>query len=408
MNEPAKQMGPAACSLTALGMLNALGNSPAEIWPRLIAGDGSRFTQRSDLIQNEERPFGAVLGELPSIPQRLSRFDCRNNQLSLAAFELIATEVENAIARYGADRVGIVVGSSTAGSAEAESAVRRACEGGGVLPARFDLIQLEYAGESEFLARISGAAGPSYALSTACSTGAKALASARGLIDLGFCDAVIAGAADTLCQLTANGFHSLQAVSQGVTNPMSRNRDGITLGEGAALFLVERGEGEIQLLGAGESSDAHHISAPQPEGVGAERAMRGALIDAGLDPAEIDYLNLHGTGTPHNDSMESLAVDRVFAPSPPCSSTKSLVGHTLGASGALEAGFCWLVLDHLCEGELRLPPHCFDAEPDTALPALDLVEVGRLTRVGEEARVMTNSFGFGGSNCSLVLGRGQA
>ena len=273
----------------------------------------------------------------------------------------------------------------------------------GELPAHFDLVQLEYGGLSEFVTEISGAAGPAYALSTACSTGAKALASARSLLELGICDAVVAGAVDSLCAMTANGFHALQAMSDERSNPMSVNRSGLTLGEGGAIFLLSREAGGIALAGVGEASDAHHISAPDPAGRGAEASMRAALADARITAGEVAYLNLHGTGTPQNDAMESEAVSRVFASSPPCSSTKPLIGHTLGASGALEAAVCWLVLDRRKSESMQLPPHCYDGAYDDSLPRLDLVEVGRKVAARAPTCVMTNSFGFGGSNCALVL-----
>ena len=301
--------------------------------------------------------------------------------------------------------MGVVVGSSTSGFAEAEAAFRERERSGSLSPA-FSLAQLEFGGLSEFVARSAGVTGPRFSPSTACSTGAKALISARGLLEMGFCDAVIAGAVDSLCRLTANGFASLHAVASELTNPMSVNRDGLTLGEGAALFLVTRDEGGVQLLGGGESSDAHHMSAPQPEGRGAEACMRAALSDAALGSEQIAYLNLHGTGTPQNDSMESAAVARVFPSQVPCSSTKPLVGHTLGASGAIEAAFCWLILERRGDhaGRMLLPPHCWDGARDPALAPLDLVAPGAGVVAPPPAAVMTNSFGFGGSNCALVLG----
>jgi 3-oxoacyl-[acyl-carrier-protein] synthase-1 len=192
-------------------------------------------------------------------------------------------------------------------------------------------------------------------------------------------------------------------VSDGITNPMSANRAGITLGEAAALFLVTQEPGGIQLTGSGESSEAHHMSAPDPEGRGARDAMEAALADAGLAPSDVAYLNLHGTGTPLNDAMESVAVDAVFGRALPVSSTKPLVGHTLGAAGALEAAFCWLVLDRREGGELVLPPHRFDGAVDPQIPPLHFASEGERATVGARARVMTNSFGFGGNNCTLIL-----
>ena len=392
----------ASCRLAAVGLSCSLGSNADEVWPRLRSADGGLLTRRDDLVKGTPRFFGQVLDSLPEIPAGLERYACRNNRIAMACYRGIEPAVEAAIARYGAGRVATVVGSSTAGVEEAEDAIAQ-WRRSGHLPARFDLVQLEYGGLSEFVSALSGAAGPAYALSTACSTGAKTLASARSLLELGLCDAVIAGAVDSLCALTANGFHALQAMSAEITNPMSQHRNGLTLGEGGALFLLTREEGGIALAGVGEASDAHHISAPDPAGRGAEISMRGALADAGIDAAEIAYLNLHGTGTAQNDAMESDAVARVFSPPPPCSSTKPLIGHTLGASGALEAAFCWLILDRREGGRLQLPPHRYDGDYDENLPALDLVAEGTSVAVGAPAHVMTNSFGFGGSNCALVL-----
>jgi 3-oxoacyl-[acyl-carrier-protein] synthase-1 len=206
--------------------------------------------------------------------------------------------------------------------------------------------------------------------------------------------------------LTAAGFAALQALADGPSNPFSRNRSGLTLGEGAAVFLVTRRRGGIQLLGAGSSSDGHHMSAPEPGGRGAEAAMRAALADAAIAPRDIAYVNLHGTGTPLNDAMEAAVVARLFDRPVPCSSTKPLIGHTLGASGAIEAGICWLMLHERTGGELRPPPHCWDEVPDPDLAPLDLVRRGARLAPAARAIALSNSFGFGGNNCALILGEG--
>ena len=214
---------------------------------------------------------------------------------------------------------------------------------------------------------------------------------------------MIAGATDTLCGLTTNGFSALQVVSDEITNPCSRNRKGLTLGEGTAIFVVTREAEGIQLRGAGESSEAHHMSAPEPGGSGAETAMRAALNDADLAPDAVAYLNLHGTGTVLNDAMECSAIVRGFPSPPPCSSTKPLVGHTLGAAGAIEAGFCWLMLDAQEDAEIELIPHVYDGDFDPELPAIPLATKGMRVPAGP---LMSNSFGFGGNNCCLILDGG--
>jgi 3-oxoacyl-[acyl-carrier-protein] synthase-1 len=395
------------CSLVALGQLSALGRGNAESSERLFAAQPSELALRSDLVPERTLRFAEVTGPLPAIPERLFRYACRNNQLALAALEQIRDPLEAALARFGRARVGVVVGTSTSGVSDAEAAIAER-ERTGRLARSFHYPQLEFGGLAGFLAEASGARGPAYTLSTACSSGARALASARSLLALGLCDAVICGAADSLCGLTANGFAALGALSARVCNPCSVNRDGLTLGESAALFLATREEGGIQLAGVGESSEAHHISAPDPLGRGAEAAMRGALADAGLAADAIDYLNLHGTGTPQNDPMECAAVARVLGTGVPCSATKPLTGHALGAAGALEAAICWLVLAARRGDALPLPPHWFDGARDPALAPIRLAAPGESARVGARAHAMTNSFGFGGNNCTLILARDAA
>lgn len=391
------------CAVEAVGLATALGTGVEDTWRRLLAGDQSRLTRRDDLVPGKQVLVGQVREELPPVPAAFARYACRTNALSLAALRPIEAGVRRAIDRLGAHRVGVVMGSSTSGVDAAERAIEHAL-GAGDLPAWFHYSQLEMGGVAEFLAAWLGIGGPAYTLSTACSSGAKAIAAGRSLLALGVCDAVIAGAADTVCRLTSNGFTALQAVADEPSNPFSANRRGLTLGEGAALFLLTPEAGGIQVLGAGETSDAHHMSAPDPSGDGAERAMRQALDDAGIPPGAIPYVNLHGTGTPLNDAMESLAVDRVFGRETPVSSTKPLVGHTLGASGAIELAFCWMVLDRRERDGLCLPPHCWDGVLDPALPALHFVAKGERARLRERTAILSNSFGFGGSNSALVLG----
>ena len=394
-----RPMAKRPCSLTAMAMVNALGGHPDEIWPRLIRGDQSRFQVREDLVPGRKLVVAEVAGALPKVPDRLRQYACRNNALTLAALEQIEKPISDLILAAGRDRIGVVMGTSTSGVSDAEIAIRHRVETG-ALARSFHYPQLEFGGAAGFVAELLGLAGPAYTISTACSSGARALVSARSLLALGLCDAVIAGATDSLCGLTTNGFSALQVLSDAITNPSSVNRDGLTLGEGSTLFLVTRETDGIQLSGVGESSEAHHMSAPDPDGQGAEQAMRGALADAGMQPPEIVYLNLHGTGTALNDRMESSAISRVFHVAPPCSSTKSLVGHTLGAAGAMEAGFCWLVLRETSGGEIALIPHAYDGQPDPEIVGMQLAGPGMHVPIGP---VMTNSFGFGGNNCTLIL-----
>jgi 3-oxoacyl-[acyl-carrier-protein] synthase-1 len=253
------------------------------------------------------------------------------------------------------------------------------------------------------LAAVLGITGPAYVHSSACASSAKALASAARLIRLGVCDAVLAGGVDTLCALTVAGFASLESVSAARCNPLSRNRNGINLGEGAALFLVSGEPATVSLRGWGESSDGYHMSAPDPAGVGARLAMQRALSRAEVAAAEVDYINLHGTATIQNDAMEACVVAALFGDRVAVSSTKPLTGHALGAAGAIEAGLCWLAMqDDNRSG--KVPPHLWDGQFDHNLPPLNVA--GPDTALGYPLRrVVSNSFAFGGTNATLILGR---
>jgi 3-oxoacyl-[acyl-carrier-protein] synthase-1 len=391
--------------IRAVGLATALGVTVNDTWSRLVAGDQSRLTARDNLLPGKPLIVGEVRDPLADVPERLARYRCRNNALLLTAMATIEADLLAAVERVGPRRVGVVMGSTTSGIAAAERALEVALSSG-ALPEWFDYIQLELGGVAEFVGAWLGTTGPSYTVSTACSSSAKAIAAAQSLLALGACDAVVAGGADSLCRLTVNGFTALDAVADGPSNPFSANRRGLTLGEGAAVLLLERHPGGIQVLGTGETSDAYHMSAPDPEALGAEHAIRRALADARIDAAQIAYVNLHGTGTPLNDAAESLAVSRVFDRDVPASSTKPLVGHTLGASGAVEVALCWLTLACATGGQILLPPHRWDGVRDPALPPLHLVAAGEAIPRAERIAVLSNSFGFGGSNCAVVLGSG--
>ncbi len=347
---------------------------------------------------------GACLFPLPPLPDSLAAHDSRNNRLLWALLGDLEAPLQVARSRYGADRIGVLLGTSTSGIAEGEAALSHHRDTGD-WPAGFRYAQQELGSPAAFVAEALGVNGPAYVIATACSSSAKVFASARRLIRLGVVDAVVVGGADTLCRMTRAGFSALEAVSSTGCNPFSVNRDGISIGEGGALFLLTRDAAEIELLGVGESSDAHHVSAPDPSGRGAREAMEAALVDAGLRQEAIGYLNLHGTATPLNDAMESIAVSHVFKQGVPCSSTKALTGHTLGAAGAVEAAFLWLTLSRAWNAEGRLPPHRWDGEPDPRLPPLRFTDLGSRLPPGAACAVQSNSFAFGGSNCSLILGR---
>ena len=385
--------------LNDIGIVNALGYGKQTVYDSLLQGISPGMGEYISPIYN--RPFmaGQVLHDLPQIPQEFSQFDCRNNQLIMATLEQIEAPIKTAIESYGADRVGVVVGTSTSGIDEAEQALLFAVNSEN-LPEDFDYKKQEIGAASEFIAGFLKLRGPAYTISTACSSSGKVFASARELINMGLCDCVILGGADSLCELTLSGFASLEATSSELTNPFSVNRKGINIGEGAAFFIMSREQGEVRLMGVGESSDAYHMSAPEPQGKGAESAMRAALEDAMLKPCDVDYINLHGTGTKLNDAMESHAVFSIFSDKTAASSTKAYTGHTLGAAGATEAAICWLLLKNAKMRKLAV--HRFDGQLDPLLSPINIVQQ---EDVESEVRVtMSNSFAFGGNNVSVILG----
>lgn len=390
--------------LNALGLVCALGKGQADVAQRLFAGDDSDIRCESGWVPERVLPVGAVRSALAPLPAAVQHCQSRNNQLLYAAAMQIEPQLRAAIARFGRHRVGVVLGTSTSGIAEGSEGIAHYLREQ-QFPADYRYAEQELSAPANFLSQWLALSGPSYVISTACTSSARALMSARRLLDMGVCDALICGGVDSLCKLTLNGFTALEAVSSQRCNPFSNNRDGINIGEAAALFLMTRdADGPaIALLGAGASSDAHHISAPEPSGKGALQAMRKALENAGLAPADIDYLNLHGTATRHNDAMESLAVQQLFGSRLACSSTKPLTGHTLGAAGALEAAFCWLSLA-ASNPEGRLPPHRWDGISDPQLAPLNLISADQRLPTQGPRRLMSNSFAFGGNNVSLILG----
>ncbi|KAF3999548.1 beta-ketoacyl-[acyl-carrier-protein] synthase II [Glaciimonas immobilis] len=389
-------------------------------------------------------PVGAVRGVLAEMdPDKFPlAHRSRNNQLLLTALTQIRPAVDAAIARYGSHRIAIVLGTSTSGIAESEAAFKAAYRAGNkaantagntagntatlkdspvsgqeldainrassagnriTFPPEFTYSQQEMGSAAVMLAWALGVTGPAYVHSSACASSAKAMASAARLIQMGLADVVITGGVDSLCAFTIAGFGALASVSNTPCNPFSANRNGINIGEGAALFLMSAQPGTVALRGWGESSDGHHISAPDPSGDGARSAIGQALRRAGIGATQIDYINLHGTATPQNDAMESLVVNQLFGADMPAGSTKGYTGHTLGAAGAIEAALCWLAMqDDNPAG--RLPVHLWDGVVDNDLPALNLVPAGY--RLGRPLRwALSNSFAFGGANAALVMGR---
>jgi 3-oxoacyl-[acyl-carrier-protein] synthase-1 len=349
------------------------------------------------------------IGEVPGVdsqrlPKALQIFDCRNNRLAELAVHQdgFFDAVQAAAARWGRRRVGVFIGTSTAGIMQTELAYRARDAASGALPPSFVYGTTHNSfSVADYLRQRCRLEGPAVAVSAACASSAKVFGSARRMIEAGLIDAALVGGTDSLCLTTLYGFHSLQLTSAAPCRPFDSARDGISIGEAAAFALLERvpetlDGNSVLLYGIGESSDAYHMSAPHPEGLGAKRAIQAALDAASMQPGDIDYINLHGTATPSNDRSESQAITSIFGPTTPCSSTKGATGHTLGAAGALEA-----VISALAIQNRLMPGGVHTTRVDPTLTAHYIRE----NRRASVNRVLSNSFGFGGTNCSLIFGR---
>jgi len=366
--------------LTDVGIVSALGIGTEETARRMFAGDTSGMKPLGGLVGGEKTVFG--FAPLPAADFAAS--ETRVGALVDAVLRQLGSSLAHLRQEVLPSRIGVVIGTSNSTMEEFTD--------------KPDRIDMAY--PAERIRERLGLGGPAWSVSTACSSSAKVFASARRLIDNCLCDAVLVGGADAYTRTVVEGFHALEALSPTLTRPLCADRDGINLGEGAALFVMRKTEEDgICLLGVGESSDAHHLTAPDPEGRGAEASMRAALKDAGLAPQTLDYVNLHGTGTTYNDAMECAAVRRVFGDRIPCSSTKSLTGHCLGAAGAIEAALCWIALR---DGR-KMPPHCADPV-DRGLAPFPIPRSGDSKPL---RTALSNSFAFGGSNATVILGRGN-
>jgi 3-oxoacyl-[acyl-carrier-protein] synthase I len=386
---------------------SALGHGRAAHWAALR--DGQSGLRPAQFDTSEIQCYvGEVSGLSEALPKQLSDFDCRNNRLAWLGLQQDGFQqaAEALRARYGAARVGVFIGTSTAGIHSAELAYRewRANDMQG-MPDWFDYRHTQNLfSAADFVAHALQLHGPVMAISTACSSSAKVFAAAYRSIQMGHCDAAIVGGVDSLCLTTLYGFNSLQLVSNDVCRPADAQRKGISIGEAAGFAIVEKPAANtvaalpFALLGYGESGDAHHMSSPDPQGRGAAAAMQLALQRAKVEPAQVDYINLHGTGTPTNDAAEDQGVYSLFGANTPCSSTKGFTGHTLGAAGIMEAGIAML-----CIEQGFMPQSLHTQVKDPALQTNILMHA----RSASVQRVLSNSFGFGGSNCSLLFGAMQ-
>lgn len=380
--------------MTAYAVGNALGARVSEVARALEAGRSGLAPCRLDVPF--ETATGALPDALPALPPDLAAWDSRVARIAALALDELAAPVTRAVRRWGADRVALVLGTSTGGILETERAFA-AVAAGGPIPAGFDLQrQHAFHGLLEVVRALAGTRGPGYVLSTACSSSAKVFGAARRLLRAGAADAVLVGGADSLCLTTIRGFGSLQALSPRPCRPFSAQRDGTSIGEGAGFMLLEReGDGPARLLGVGESSDAHHMSHPHPDGVGAEAAMAAALAQAGLSGDAVDHVNAHGTATPANDAIEARAIRRVVGARAAVASTKGYTGHLLGAAGITEAVLAVMAI------ERSFVPESLGADPLDPAVELDVVRAGRRRPV---RHVLSNSFAFGGSNAAVLFG----
>lgn len=400
-----QSLHPNACHLSAYTVTSALGAGVSSHLDALRNRRSGIVRKRWETIEDE-----LCLGEVDGLDtfrlrEDLAIYDCRNNRLAQFGVEQdgFAAKVQAAVSRYGADRVGVFMGTSTSGILNSEIAYRHRDAASGALPSNYHYRETHNTfSVADFVRHYFAIQGPASVISTACSSSAKVFAAAQRMMQIGLIDAAVVGGVDTLCLTTLYGFRSLQLVSSNPCKPFDAHRDGISAGEGAAFALLERAEkvaeGEILLTGVGETSDAYHMSSPHPEGLGARNAMTAALATAGLQPNDIDYINLHGTATPSNDAAEDAAVFALFGARTPCSSTKGHTGHTLGAAGGIEAIICALALK-----EGFMPGGVGTENLDPKLRSHYLLE----TMEKPLRHVLNNSFGFGGSNCSLLFSRSE-
>jgi len=382
--------------ITAYAACSALGMTSREVLDALYAGHCGLGANALAL----ELPFATALGALPAalphLPSHLAAYDTRLARMAMLLVHELGSALPDAVHRYGAQRVAIVMASSTAGLETSEHAFAHSLRHGR-LPETYSFAQAHSFGALiEVLRALSTARGPGYVVSTACSSGNKVFGCAERLLAAGHADAVLVGGIDTLCQIAVRGFHSLGILSAAACRPFGLGRDGTSLGEGGALLLIERrGPGRARLLGVGETCDAHHMTQPLPDGAGAIAAMSAALAQAGIQAADIDHVNAHGTGTPLNDEAEAIAIEALLGCQVPVASTKGFTGHMLGAGASIEAVFSIAAIER---GQL---PQSLGASP---LDPKLRIQINHGVRAARCRYVLSNAFAFGGSNAAVVFG----
>jgi len=391
--------------LNELGLTCALGSDKETILGHFIAGEQSLM--QADDSFGVDTIVGKVNKELPDLSPYGTYQNSRNNQLALLAFEQISYKLKQLKSVLAKElnrtvNIAVVIGTSTSGIASGEESMKEYLATG-EHKVEYHYAMQEMGATAEFIAKLADANASVYGISTACTSSAKALISGQRLLDNGLADIIIAGGVDSLCKMTINGFNAIESISSTHTTPFQASRCGINIGEGAALFLMSKVTSDIALTGFGESSDAHHISAPHPEGKGAKQAMLSALESANLSALHINYINLHGTGTVQNDAMEAKAVTDVFGKLTPCTASKQLHGHCLGAAGAIEAGLCWLLLSPMNK-ESNYPKMKLSTDFDPNIDEINLIIENKPLNKNI-SHCMSNSYAFGGNNASLILSR---
>ena len=384
--------------LSKPGVISSAGTDLEELFASLVSGDQSGIKQYKTFSGDT---FFAARIDGSKLKPSTGRLDMKIIRIEEAALDQIGKTIEKAKSKYGADRIAVCVGSCDNGTEFSIAGHKKYFENG-AFPEDYSIEMQGADYVSTFIAEKYSLKGPVCTFSTACSSSAGAIIKAAELIKSGICDAAVAGGIDIASDTTLDGFASLEAISEKITNPFSKNRSGITLGDGAAFFVLSKepldeSVPKICLLGYGESCDAHHMTSPDPSGAGAKKATEKALSNAKIKPEEVDYINLHGTGTKFNDSMEAKAVDAVFGTyKVPCSTTKPITGHTLGAAGALELAICFATITNNL-----LPPQIWDGVFDEEMPELNFIN--KNNNLHQTRICLSNSFAFGGANACLVI-----
>ena len=389
--------------ISAASCVTATGIGMANIYASLV--DGKTGLAKNDFTND---PLDCFIGRVANVEDVIlspaqSHFLCRNNQLAKLSLQAdgFDDQVADAVSKFGASRVAVVVGTTTAGITVAENAFSYMNENGLSQLEGYDFSGTQsHASLAEFVKEYLNLEGLAYVISTACSSSAKVFADAKQLLDAGLADAVVIGGVDSLCMLTLYGFNSLELVAPEICRPCDANRKGLSIGEAGGFALLMRATdqtpGDVCLYGYGESSDAYHISAPHPDGQGARGAMQSALTMAGLVPGDLSYVNMHGTGSQKNDAAEDLAISTVFGNDLPVSSTKGWTGHTLGAAGIVEAVISMLSIKN------NFMPRTLNMQNRDRTLSCNILDQSKHENV---QYVLSNSFGFGGNNCCLILGK---